>query len=45
MFSLVSFTEIFMTNNIVKKYILEPYMKEHAVEEQQFEADFSDSVE
>ena len=44
LFTIITFTEIFMTNNTVKKYILNPYLEEHKNDEEFFEADFNDTV-
>ena len=42
-FSLLSFTQVFMTNNVVKKYILEPMLANNgAQQEAQEESDFED---
>ena len=42
-FTFIPFTQIFMTNNIVKKYILNPFMEENASdEEEREEAAFED---
>lgn len=46
-FTLINFTQIFMTNNVVKKYVLEPFVNQNTVEEEQdvVEAAFEDAVE
>lgn len=45
-FSVITFTQIFITNNVVKKYILKPMETQSANENgtEPFEADFEDSV-
>lgn len=45
-FSVITFTQIFITNNVVKKYILKPMESQSSNEDgaEPFEADFEDSV-
>lgn len=45
-FSVITFTQIFITNNVVKKYILKPMESQSANENgtEPFEADFEDTV-
>ena len=45
LFTLVSFTQIFMTNNIIKKYVLNPYLEQNPSEEQELPSpDFEDRI-
>lgn len=43
-YSLVSFTQIFMTNNTIKKYILEPALSSQNSEEKTGEADDTETI-
>lgn len=46
LFSLMNFTQIFMTNNIVKKYVLEPSMKINSVKQDKvIERNFTDDIQ
>lgn len=42
-FTIISYTQIFMTNNVIKKYILEPALKKTKIQENT-ENDFEDDL-
>lgn len=42
-YSIISFTQIFMTNNVIKKMLLEPAMADSVAQEEVIEPDFEDT--